>query len=106
MPQFKTRREYEAEDGARHRRRLEEARRRQEQKRAQGFDCPFEGCSEHFDSPSDLNEHRRKHLNDSWRNMKCTKPQCKDLKVYYITGETKLQTCHLVREQKGVQRAH
>ena len=83
MSKFKTKQEYEAEDSARHRKRLEDVRRKQDEKWARGFDCPFEGCSEHFDSPAELNEHKRIHQNQYKRDMKCTKPQCKDIKVTF-----------------------
>ena len=81
MSKFKTKREYEEEDTLSHLRRLENIQKRKEEKRAQGFDCTFEGCKEHFDNTYDLQEHIRKHQVECRKDMICTKPECKDLKV-------------------------
>ena len=81
MSKFKTKREYEEEDTLNYLRRLENIQKRKEEKRAQGYDCTFEGCKEHFDNTFDLQEHIKKHQLECKKDMICYKPQCKDLKV-------------------------
>ena len=78
---FKTKREYEEEDTIRHLKRLENAQKKKEEKRKQGFTCTFEDCGQHFESQDDHKDHEKKHKEDCYKAMKCMKPQCKDMKV-------------------------
>ena len=91
VSRYKTREQYEAEDTARHQKRLEDVRRRQEEKRAKGFDCPFDGCTENFAVRSEFNDHIKKHRDECMKAMKCTKPQCKDIKVRGVRVEYQLR---------------
>ena len=83
MSKFKTKSEYEEEDSISHQRRLEKLQKRRDLKRAEGFKCKFEGCEEQFEAKLDFDAHVKKHQNECFKAMKCTKSECKDLKVIF-----------------------
>ena len=81
MSKFKTKWEYEEEDSKNHQKRLENIRRRRDLKRAEGFKCKFDGCQEKFEEKLEFDNHVKKHQNECFKAMKCTKNECKDMKV-------------------------
>ena len=84
MSKFKTKEEYEEEDSISYRRRLENLQKRRDLRRAEGFKCKSEGCGQNFETKLEFEADIKMHQDEFRKAMKCSKDQCKDIKVRFL----------------------
>ena len=74
---YKTKDELEREDHIKYKKHQEMTfLRRQAKIDAEGFKCPYEGCTERFPTRYELGPHLQVHRDECFKQMKCCKPDC------------------------------
>jgi len=74
---YKTKDELEREDHIKYKKHQQMTfLRRQAKIDAEGFKCPYEGCTERFPTRFELGPHLQVHRDECFKQMKCCRPDC------------------------------